>query len=640
MSRIIKIFYAVIFSLSVYLIAQAQEDSFKYPIAELGNCGNKQECRNFCSQEENFESCAAFAEKHNLLPTKGKQKKEVLKEVLKNKGPGGCEDREACEAYCEAEEHQNECLAFAEKHGLIPEEELKQAKKFIPLMKQGQTPGGCKSKQACEAYCHSEDHMEECLEFGRKHGLISKEDEERANKFLPLMKTGQTPGGCKSKEQCEAYCHTEEHFEECVEFGLKIGAMSEEEAAMAKKTKGRGPGNCKGREECEAFCNNPDNQETCFQFAKEHGMMKDEDMQRMKEGMGQMRMGLANAPEEVKECLKQNVDEGTLDGIEKGSFSPTSEIGGKVRECFEKFRPQLEEHRRGQFQTSPEIEDCLKSTVGEEVLSKIKTGEAPPSPELGEQMRSCFEQFGGPPAGKEGFGGESHGFDAEKFNAPEPVKKCLMEKLGAQEGASMEQVRPIMEECFHAQSGQDQQGQRPPPEMLGQPVEGGNYREGQDFQGNQEGPNAPYYGGTKYERRPYEGQRQPYQNPQEGQYRQYPPRQEGKYQQYPSTRSGSDGQNPPPGGYTQPPPDYQRPPEGQAPLPDGGTYPPTGSGSYVHPPQDYQQSPPPAGSGTTYQQPPPPTAEPPPPPPPPPSGEVQGASTSRLPGFIRWLLGR
>jgi hypothetical protein len=47
---------------------------------------------------------------------------------------------------------------------------------------------------------------------------------------------------------------------------------------MARKTGGKGPGGCKGKEECDAFCNNPDNQETCFNFAKDNGMIPEKDL--------------------------------------------------------------------------------------------------------------------------------------------------------------------------------------------------------------------------------------------------------------------------------------------------------------------------------------------------------------------------
>ena len=46
-------------------------------------------------------------------------------------------------------------------------------------------------------------------------------------------------------------------------FAEAAGFMRPEEMKMARKTKGKGPGGCKGKDECEAFCQNEENMETC-----------------------------------------------------------------------------------------------------------------------------------------------------------------------------------------------------------------------------------------------------------------------------------------------------------------------------------------------------------------------------------------
>ena len=51
------------------------------------------------------------------------------------------------------------------------------------------------------------------------------------------------------------------------------------------------------------------------------------------------------------------------------------------------------------FNVPPEIENCLRSTVGEEVLNNVKTGQAPPPRDFGDKMRSCFEKSKMPPGG-------------------------------------------------------------------------------------------------------------------------------------------------------------------------------------------------------------------------------------------------
>ncbi len=216
MIKFAKIFIFPLLSLSIFFVAQAQSesprevDNFKYPIIELGNCNSKTECKAFCSEEENFESCSTFAEKHNLIPKEIKNKSNRLKEILKQGGPGGCKNREAC-----------------------------------------------------ENFCANQDNFVVCLEFGKKHGLISKEDEAKANKFLPLMKSGETPGKCNSKEACESYCHDQSHNQECIDFAVKIGALTKSQAEKAEKFNIQGPGGCEGKEECNKFCNNPKGLKLC-----------------------------------------------------------------------------------------------------------------------------------------------------------------------------------------------------------------------------------------------------------------------------------------------------------------------------------------------------------------------------------------
>ncbi|MBI3232127.1 MAG: hypothetical protein HYZ51_03565 [Candidatus Doudnabacteria bacterium] len=573
---------------SGFLFAQAQESTITFPVAELGNCSSKQECKAYCRKEENFESCTDFAEKHNLLPKDAKNKKQILKEILKNKGPGGCDSHEACQAYCENEEHQ-----------------------------------------------------EECLEFGKKHGLISKEDEERANRFLPLMKQGLTPGGCKSKTVCEAYCQEAEHQQECIDFAVKIGAMSKEQAEKAKKFNGRGPGGCTGKQECEEFCNNPGNQEVCFQFAKDNGFIKEEDIKRMKEGMGQMRMGLQNAPEEVKECLRQTVDEGVLSGMETGEFAPTAETGQSIRECFEKFRPQMEEHRRQEFKANPEIEECLKAAVGEEVLSQVKTGQAPPSPELAEKVRGCFEQFGGQRRGQ-GPDGES----SEQRN--QMMADCVRRKLGDEAGEKAlkqgleqtEKVKVVIKGCQEEFSASrrrkedgDEQGLKRAMQLSPEVKQCVVEKAGEDIFAKMEADELPEKEG-QYMEVMQECMRLRMKDG--GQYQksdgQRPPEKLGRPMMDNSNQDNQD--------YPQYQYQYQKPPEGQYP-----------SQTFPNPQQNFGSNPPlpidPSVMENCKKQvlgdqpqefseelrmkleaciraa----------------SGQVQGSSTSRLPGFIRWLLG-
>lgn len=370
-----------------------------YPVKELGECKNEQACFAYCDKPENISACVSFAEKHNLL---SKEEAAKAKAFVKagSKGPGGCKGQAECEAYCDDSSHMRQCVAFAKANNLMDKEELEEAEKMMEALEQGaQLPGGCRDKKSCEAYCEDTSHLGECLDFAEKAGFISQEElqearqvqkalaagvklpggcknkdecdsycedvsnmeeclsfaveagfipeeeAEEARRIMPLMKAGQMPGGCRSKEQCETYCADPDHMEECVVFAEKAGFMTQEEVEMFRKTGGKGPGDCRGRDECEEFCNNPNNQETCFQFGMEHGLIPEEDLEEMRDGVERMREGLEMAPPEVRECLESALGADMIAKIESGNFMPSRDMGEQMGECFQNMARQEQMER-------------------------------------------------------------------------------------------------------------------------------------------------------------------------------------------------------------------------------------------------------------------------------------------------------
>lgn len=386
-------------TVSYSLVVQAtSKDDIVYPVKELGNCKDKVECRTFCDARDNLErakACIAFAKKHNLLPpdeieeaehyvirlgiTTGpggcKNDKECnvyceeivhldeclnfaekhnirstediaegkkIAAVLKEGGnlPGGCKNKNECMAYCEDPSHMKECVAFAQKAGFISPAEAEEAKKIIPLLERGErTPGNCNRKAACEAYCTAPANIDECLVFAEKAGLIPPEELADAKKFAPLIKRGETPGQCKRKEECEAYCNDTSHFEECVVFAEKAGIISKEDAELARKTKGKGPGGCKSKTECETFCTDPTNQESCINFAKEHGLT---------DGISEIEARVRGEVEsKMKACVEKQCNEfiPCLQSLQTGGPSNTggdanlpADIQSKLNICIEDLK--------------------------------------------------------------------------------------------------------------------------------------------------------------------------------------------------------------------------------------------------------------------------------------------------------------
>lgn len=380
--------------LGFFIVLKAQADNIVYPIAGLGNCVNQEDCKNYCNIPEHFDECTKFAKEHNLISDEEVEKAEKIKEF--KEGPGGCQTIDECKKYCDNPIHIEECVSFAEENDLLPEEDLKEAKSVIDALKKGVAmPGGCKSvyeckeycddpahieecvnfaeaaklippeelnkakgfvnaiksgikppgnclrKSECEEYCKDPAHVEECLSFAEKAGLIPSEELEKVKRILPLMKEGGMPGGCMSKEECEDYCSKPENTEECADVFIKAGIMSPKEAEMFKKTGGRGPGGCIG-EECKDFCNNPANSQICFEFAKEHGLISADELKMIEEDINRIRNELNNASPEILDCFKSNIGEDVLEKIKNNEFMPGPEIRDLVRECFEKFGPRFE----------------------------------------------------------------------------------------------------------------------------------------------------------------------------------------------------------------------------------------------------------------------------------------------------------
>lgn len=334
-----KTFLLVIFTLGllagVFVFAQ-----ISYPIEELGNCQNEAECKAYCDSWENIEECVSFAEAHNLLsPEELAEAKKVAKALAEGMVlPGGCSSPTQCKAYCEEPTKIEECIDFAEKAGMIPPEEAREARLVRKAMLAGiPFPGDCRTKKNCDAYCSQPDHAEECFSYACRIGIISLEGCTRGKKAVPLIAKGESPGGCKSKEECEVYCADESHLEECVSFAQKAGLMTEEELEIFRKTKGQGPGGCKSKAECDAFCNNPANQEICLEFALQYDLIPQEEVQKIKEGIGEIQKGLESASPELIECLNSSIGPENVDKIRSGNFMPTPQTGEQIKTCFDKY---------------------------------------------------------------------------------------------------------------------------------------------------------------------------------------------------------------------------------------------------------------------------------------------------------------
>lgn len=127
------------FCLSIISISNAQaiKTLIKYPISELGNCQDKNDCKQYCSVSAHYLVCTDFGEKNSLISQDEAARTKKLVDVLKSDGPGGCKNEAACKKYCNKTENQKECFIFSMKNGLISKEKLKEIEDGIVKMRSG-----------------------------------------------------------------------------------------------------------------------------------------------------------------------------------------------------------------------------------------------------------------------------------------------------------------------------------------------------------------------------------------------------------------------------------------------------------------------------------------------------------------------
>lgn len=219
-------------------------------------CRGKKECDAYCGEPANFEQCLTFAEAAGLLPPEELEgARRALSAIKKGVRPPACRGDKECDIYCGEPEHVEECINFAEAAGFMSAKDAEMARKTG-----GKGPGGCRGQKECDTFCGNPDNQETCFMFGKEHGLIPEEDlmrmeegmqqmqelfedappevqdclvqsigqnvidkiragrpvisESIGNKVRTCFESVMTgPGGCKTQEECEAYC--QENPEDC-----------------------------------------------------------------------------------------------------------------------------------------------------------------------------------------------------------------------------------------------------------------------------------------------------------------------------------------------------------------------------------------------------------------------------------------
>ncbi|MDD5032658.1 MAG: hypothetical protein PHC85_00860 [Candidatus Pacebacteria bacterium] len=277
------------------------------PVAGPGGCTTPKSCDMYCRSLENLDECLNYGVQNGYTSA---EEADKIREKAAKGGPGGCQSRENCDSYCKNRDNIEECMKFVVDEGKISQEEadfmikiakgdigkpkgpeIDEQKAMEILEAAGSGPGGCKNPEECKAYCDDTSRMEECMNFAVEHGLMPREEAEKAQKMMSIG----GPGGCKNTEECDAFCSKEENRETCFNFSKESGLLSPEEAIMMEKQMSiigkmgeqPGPGGCRSIEECSNYCGDPARIEECANFAADTGMMSKDRVQGMMQQMDQ-----------------------------------------------------------------------------------------------------------------------------------------------------------------------------------------------------------------------------------------------------------------------------------------------------------------------------------------------------------------
>ncbi len=182
--------------------------------------------------------------------------------------------------------------------------------------------------------------MEECFEFAKKHGLLDPEEAMRTEKQIEILKKLHSgaagPGGCQGPKECDAYCSKEEHMEECMEFAVKHGIMDPGQVEQLKMMRQAPRGNPGPSFEGGPFPGNipPPGPPFGVPPAGERFEMRKGESRGMPFGpMEPHPFPTEKFPPEVVQCLKNALGRKFIE-LERGMAPPSPEVEQVIRKCM------------------------------------------------------------------------------------------------------------------------------------------------------------------------------------------------------------------------------------------------------------------------------------------------------------------
>lgn len=182
------------------------QNAIVYPIPELGDCRDGKECYLYCAIPQNQPACWSYAKfklggsvlGENSETPEGKAQRLGITFPIAELG--NCANVAQCKAFCENAANHETCMSFARKKGMQKDDanirQMDEEKKQ-PLLEKAKTELGCTSVEACKALCEQNKAL--CAVFAKKH-IINKE----VGGTSPNIRMENL--GCKTEAECKALC--------------------------------------------------------------------------------------------------------------------------------------------------------------------------------------------------------------------------------------------------------------------------------------------------------------------------------------------------------------------------------------------------------------------------------------------------
>ena len=177
--------------LTIYSTANA---AARYPVSELGNCRNQQECKFYCEVPQNTPACWSY---NRFVLNRNVLGETDIKITFPISELGNCANASECKAYCGRQENHTACREFALAKGLIKPSLITQ--KILDAAKEELS---CNNLIECKAACQRPQNSDICQSFAKKHKIvktanaISKDIIAQAKKEL----------GCTDQASCKLLC--------------------------------------------------------------------------------------------------------------------------------------------------------------------------------------------------------------------------------------------------------------------------------------------------------------------------------------------------------------------------------------------------------------------------------------------------